>query len=89
MKLVNHHTGETFTQELTESDNRTWMPHEIVAEHCIVHLDKDMATGKYDFLIGMIDDCPFHRNRMIELAIRKEREHLPGWYKLGEVYVGY
>jgi hypothetical protein len=88
MKLINNHTGKKFIQELTESDNRTWLPHEIVAEHCMVQLDKDLAYGKYDLLIGMLDDCPFHHNRMIELAIRKEREHEPGWYKLGEVNVG-
>lgn len=88
MKLINNHTGETFIQELTESDNRTWLPHEIVAEHCILQLDKDLTYGKYDLLIGLLDDCPFHRNRMIELAIQKKREHDPGWYKLGEVNVG-
>ena len=87
LKLVNQDSGETFIQELIESDNRTWQPHEIIAEHCAIHLDENLAAGKYNLLIGMQDDCAFHRDRMIELAIKKERETQPGWYKLGEVMV--
>jgi hypothetical protein len=35
----------------------------------------------------MRDDCEFHKGRFIELAVKKERETEPGWYKLGEVMV--
>ena len=34
----------------------------------------------------MFDGCGFHK-KPIELALKKEREITPGWYKLGEVMV--
>ena len=87
VKLTNKSTGKVFTQQLNESDNRTWQPNEIIAEQCAIVLDKTLAEGKYDLLIGMRDECEFHKNRIVELAIKKEREIEPGWYKLGEVIV--
>lgn len=45
-----------------------------------------MDAGKYDLLINMRDACGFH-NRDIQLPLKKERETVPGWYKLGEVTV--
>jgi hypothetical protein len=87
VKLVNKSNGKTFIQQLTESDNRTWQPDEIVAEQYNINLDNNLIAGKCDILIGMRDECEFHRNRVIELAIKKERETEPGWYKLGEVMV--
>ena len=52
-----------------------------------IKLHKTIAGGKYDLLIGMRDECEFHRNRIVELAIKKQRQMEPGWYKLGEVIV--
>jgi hypothetical protein len=87
VKLINKSSGKVFIQQLTESDNLTWQPNEIVAEQCSINPDNDLIEGKYDILIGMRDDCEFHKNRFIELAVKKERETEPGWYKLGEVMV--
>lgn len=87
VKLTNKRTGKTFIQQLIESDNRTWQPNEIIAEQCAIALDKTLAEGKYDLLIGMRDECKFHRNKIVELAIKKNRQTEPGWYKLGEVIV--
>ena len=84
--MVNKNTGKTFEQELSESDNRKWQPHETVSEQCVIKLDKTLIAGKYDLLISMRDECGFH-NTSIQLAIKKERETVPGWYKLGEVLV--
>ena len=86
IKLVNTNTGKSFVQQLKESDNRTWLPGEIVAEQCVINLDKRLSEDKYDLLINMRDECGFH-NRDIQLALKKERETEPGWYKLGEVMV--
>jgi hypothetical protein len=87
VKLINKSKGITFIQQLTESNNLTWLPNEIVAEHCALNPDNTLIRGKYDILIGMQDDCDFHHNRIIELAIRKDRETESGWYKLGEIMV--
>jgi hypothetical protein len=87
VKLINKSSGKSFIQLLTESDNRTWMPNEIVAEQCAIHPENNLIQGKCDILIGMRDECEFHKGRFIELAIKKERETEPGWYKLGEVMV--
>jgi hypothetical protein len=87
VKLINKSTGKTFIQQLTGSDNRSWQPDEIVAEQYPINLNKNLVAGKYDILIGMRDECAFHHNRIIELAIKKERETEPGWYKLGEEMV--
>jgi hypothetical protein len=87
VKLVNKSNGEIFTQQLSESDNRIWMPDEIVAEQYALHPDKNLIKGKYNILIGMRDECEFHRNRIVEIAINKSRETEPGWYKLGEIMV--
>lgn len=87
LKLVNKSTGKSFVQQLTESDNRTWLPNEIVAEQCAIHPDENLVNGKYNILIGLADNCEFHKSRIIELAVKKEREAEPGWYKIGEVMV--
>jgi len=87
LKLINKSTGKSFVQQLTESDNRTWLPNEIVAEQCAIHPDNTLIKGKCDILIGMSDDCEFHKGRFIELAVKNERETEPGWYKLGEIMV--
>lgn len=86
IKLVNKNTGKTFVQQLKESDNRTWQPHEIIAEQYAINLDEALFEGRYDLLIGMRDECGFH-NKGIQLALKKNREEGPGWYKLGEVMV--
>jgi hypothetical protein len=87
VKLINKSTGKTFIQQLTESDNRMWLPAEIVAEQCTINLDKNLSAGRYDILMGMRDECEFHHDRIVEFAIKKQRETEPGWYKLGEVMV--
>jgi hypothetical protein len=94
IRLVNKETGSQFTQTLAESDNRTWMPNEIIAEHCIIHLDKNLKEGKYDLLVnlrsradGKWATTEFNKNKNIELPIKNEREIAPGWYKLGEIWV--
>jgi hypothetical protein len=84
IRLVNRNTGRNFIQQLTESDNRSWMPYEIVTEQYVLNLDKTLDLGKYELLISLQDDCGFH-NRKIQLAMKHERETEPGWYKLGEI----
>ena len=84
VKLVNKTSGQVFTSRLDESDNRTWLPDEIVAEQYNLNIDKNLASGKYDLLINMHYENGFH-NRNIQLALKEERETEPGWYKLGEV----
>jgi len=86
LRLVNRQTGRSFSQELIEADNKKWMPDEIVAEQYRVNLESNLTAGLYDLLINLKDKCDFH-NRNIELALKKEREIFPGWYKLGEVNV--
>jgi hypothetical protein len=84
--LVNKNTGKAFVQQLKESDNRTWQPNEIIAEQYTVNLDKTLNEGKYDLMFSMLDSCGFHKKR-IQLALKKDREIEPGWYKFGEVIV--
>jgi hypothetical protein len=86
IRLVDRNTGRDFIQQLTESDNRNWLPDEIVAEQYVLNLDKTLARGEYELLIGLKDDCGFH-NRQIQLALKRERETEPGWYKLGEIFL--
>ena len=87
IRIVNKKTGARFTQILAESDNRRWLPNEIIAEHCIINLDKNLEEGNYDLLINLRNTSEFNKNKNIELPIKKEREPEPGWYKLGEIFV--
>jgi hypothetical protein len=84
--LYNRETGFSYNQQLTGTDNRVWLPGEIVAEQSPMKIDRAIPAGKYDILLNMKDDCGFH-NRNIQLALKKEREEVPGWYKMGEVTV--
>lgn len=86
VKLIPVAGGEPFIQELTESDNRTWMPDEIIAEQYALKLKTDIPKGKFNLLIGMRDECGFH-NKSIALGLKKERETEQGWYKLGEMII--
>lgn len=86
VKLVNKKDGSIFTQQLTESDNRNWMPGEIIAEQYAINTNNKLTAGKYDLLINLHYAGKFHP-RHLDLGLKKEREVLPGWYKLGEVNV--
>lgn len=86
MKLADASGVAVFSQPLPESDNRTWMPGETIAEQYALTLKKGIAPGKYSLLIGMRDECGFH-NRSIGLGLNIKREMEPGWYKVGEVFV--
>ncbi len=86
LRLVHIASGRTYTQQLTESDNRNWMPDEIIAEQYELQPEKDLPGGSYALLISMTDECGFHIRR-IQLALKRERETEPGWYKLGEITV--
>lgn len=85
-KLKAKNKDGEFVQELSGSDNRTWLPGDIIAEQYPLSINKDLKEGKYDLLISLRDDCGFH-NKPVDLAVKKEREKEPGWYKLGEVIV--
>lgn len=87
IKLVNQKDQTQFVQEMKESDNRKWLPGEIIAEHCNIHLDKNLKQGKYDLLINLRNTTEFNYNKNIELPIKKERETETGWYKIGEIVV--
>ena len=87
IRLKNRKTGVQFNQTLKESDNRKWQPNEIIAEHCIINLDKNLEEGNYDLLINIRNTTEFNKNKNIELPLKKEREPEPGWYKLGEIWV--
>jgi len=88
IKLVNKASSGNFVQELKGSDNRNWLPGEIITEHCLIKLIDSIAPGRYELLLGMRDQSDFRsKNRKIELAMKKERETEPGWYKLGEISV--
>jgi len=87
VRLVNKKTGHQFNQILTESDNRKWLPNEIIAEHCEINLDENLEEGSYDLLINLRNTSEFNKNKSIELPIKKEREIELGWYKLGEIWV--
>ncbi len=87
IKLINQSTGMQFIQEMQESDNRNWLPNEILAEHCIINLNENLEEGKYDLLINLRNTSKFNHNKNIELPIKEEREKEPGWYKLGEIMV--
>jgi hypothetical protein len=84
LKLVSKSSGKFYSQQLTESDNRTWLPGEIVAEQYSLNPDPAMERGKYDVLINMHHSDGFHDSN-IGLALKKEREVEEGWYKLGEI----
>jgi hypothetical protein len=86
IRLVNKKNGRTFVQQLTEADNRNWLPDEIVAEQYKLLLDQALASGSYDLFLNMRDECGFHK-RNIQFALNRKRETEPGWYKLGEVMI--
>ena len=85
-RLTGEKNGKTYMQELTESDNRNWFPGDIIAEQYQLNVDPSLSAGNYEISINLRDECGFH-NRSIELALKKEREVEPGWYKLGEITV--
>jgi Beta-galactosidase. len=87
IRLINKKTRAQFDQTLAESDNRKWLPNEIVAEHCIINLDKNLEEGNYDLLINLRNTTEFNKDKNIELPIISAREIVPGWYKLGEIWV--
>ncbi|MEP7257329.1 MAG: DUF4832 domain-containing protein [Flavitalea sp.] len=86
VQFINRKNGKTCIQQLIESDNRTWLPEEIVAEQYAIKVDPKMVAGEYDLLVNMLDECGFH-NRNIQLALKNERETQDGWYKLGQVMI--
>lgn len=86
IRLISKDSGKVFDQQLAGGDNRKWLPGEIVAEQYPLKIGQTIPSGKYDLLLNMRDECGFH-SRNIQLAINKNREPEPGWYKLGEILI--
>lgn len=86
LQLRNRETGKSFYFELTESDNRRWMPGRIVGEYYTLNLPSSLNAGKYDIRIGLFDNCR-NKNVPLQLALKSERRSDDGYYKMGEIIV--
>lgn len=86
LQLLNKQTGKTFLFELSESNNREWMPGRIVGEHYELDLPQTLPPGKYDIKIGLFDNCP-GENKPVQLALKPSRRSDDGFYKMGETIV--
>jgi hypothetical protein len=87
IKLIPKDGGTAHEQKLVGVKNTTWMPDEITAEQYHLAVNKVMKPGTYDILIGMKDNCAFHKGRAVELGILNSREKQPGFYSIGEIIV--
>jgi len=86
LQLRNKSTGNIVLLDLTESDNRKWMPGRIVGEYYKLNLDKSLPSGKYDIKIGLFDSCT-GKEIPIMLALKDSRRSDDGYYKMGEIIV--
>jgi uncharacterized protein DUF4832 len=87
VKFIPKDGGAELQQQLTGVNNKAWMPGEIIAEQYSLIVSKSWKTGTYDMLIGMKDNCSFHKGRAVGLGMMKSRELQPGFYKVGEITV--
>jgi hypothetical protein len=78
-------TGEAgaYEQSLSESDNRKWMPDEIVSESYLLKVPETLKPGHYRVGIALYDPL---RKRNIELAL-KDSANVDGFFTLAEVQV--
>lgn len=86
LQLIHKQTGKPFFFELTESNNRKWMPGRIVGEYYNLNLPDALLSGKYDIKIGLFDECKGD-NVPIQLALNNTRKGADGYYKMGEIIV--
>jgi hypothetical protein len=86
LQLVNKQTGKQFLMDLTESNNRNWMPGRIAGEYYRLALPASLPVGKYDIGIGLFDNCQ-HGNVPVKLALKSNRKGDDGYYKMGEIIV--
>jgi hypothetical protein len=84
--LISRLTGKNYVQPLVEAKTITWFPGDIIAERYAINVLPNLQQGMYDVLIRIDDSCGFH-TRPIQLPLKKDREIMEDWYKLGEVVV--
>jgi len=86
VQLRNRESEKVFFLDLTESDNRKWMPGRIVGEYYMLKLPESLLPGKYDIKIGLFDNCR-QKEIPIQLALKESRRSDDGYYKMGEIIV--
>ena len=77
------HDTETYEQELSESDNRKWMPDEIISETCVLKIPDTLKPGTYEAGIALYDP---RSGRNIELAV-KDSIKADGFFTIAKVEV--
>ena len=73
---------ESYRRELTEFDNRQWMPDVAVTSMAPFRVPREMPAGKYSVEVALFDG-----KRPIELALRDACVTDDGYYRLGEIAV--
>ena len=81
MRLTND--TEIYEQELSESDNRKWMPDEIISETYLLRVPDTLKPGTYKVGIALYDQ---RSGRNIELAV-KDSIKADGFYTITGVEV--
>jgi hypothetical protein len=76
-----------YEQELTDSDNRNWMPGDIVLENYVLNIPKDLTPGKYKLGIALYEDKGFNK-RDIQLALKDSTKAKDNFYDIVEVGIG-
>ncbi|URD52531.1 DUF4832 domain-containing protein [Chroococcidiopsis sp. CCNUC1] len=86
LKLALKGTNGTYTQYLTESNNKSWLPGTTVAETYSVNVPQTLAAGEYKVAIALVEE----RNktkRPIELALKDELKGNDDFYEIGYINI--
>ncbi|BAU66434.1 hypothetical protein STA3757_38390 [Stanieria sp. NIES-3757] len=86
LKLKLRGINGTYTQYLTESNNKFWLPGTTIEETYSVNVPETLAAGKYKVAIALVEERN-NTKRPIELAFNDKLKGSDGFYEIGSINI--
>lgn len=84
LKLALKETNGIYTQYLTESNNKSWLPETTTEETYTVNVPRSLLAGKYKVAIALVEEKN-NTTRAIELALKDSLKASDNFYEIASI----
>lgn len=84
LKLALRGTNGTYTQYLTESNNKSWLPGTTTEETYSVNVPRSLLAGKYKVAIALVEENN-NTTKPIELALKDSLKASDNFYEIASI----
>ncbi len=86
LKLALKGTNGSYTQYLTESNNKSWLPGTTIEEIYSVNVPQTLPAGEYKVAVALLEEKNSTK-RPIELALKDQLKRNDGFYEIGSINI--